>query len=98
MEELQKEGHLSHEEEEELVYWRDKVMNSDSEYDYQAAVFNAVPSCVDYEAIPWTKTMNPRLKYVFDAFEEICRRMKIAEEAAQIIKGAIKNAQKKYKQ
>ena len=48
--------------------------NDKLEYEY-AAFRSSMPNCLDYEFAPIYKKTNHRLQIVFDAFEEICKRI-----------------------
>lgn len=49
----------------------------ETEYTYYAYRHYDKPSFIDYEDIPFVKKINPRLNIIFDAFDEICYRLKI---------------------
>lgn len=58
----------------ELEYYRSCYKASDDEYDYVEAMRNC-PSTIEYEDYIFRSEISPSLKAVFDAFEEICRRV-----------------------
>lgn len=47
----------------------------DGKIDYMYHAFNDTPSGMDYEYIPYVKTVDHWLLCVFDGFDEICRRL-----------------------
>jgi hypothetical protein len=53
-----------------LTYTDDEI-----EYTYHAYRDYGKPCNVDYENIPFCKKINPQLEIIFDAFDEICKRM-----------------------
>ncbi|MFA5528443.1 MAG: hypothetical protein WC996_07485 [Peptostreptococcales bacterium] len=56
---------------EECLYYVDDEI----EYLYNAFRGNK-PSNLDYEDVPYVRTVKPQLNIVFDAFDEICKRLK----------------------
>ena len=56
--------------------WLDELMYAAelSEYEYIAVIMDYPPD-IDSEDLPDGKIVNPRLNIIFDAFEEVCRRM-----------------------
>ena len=48
-------------------------------YTYMAYRDSGKPSFIDYEMIPFFKKVEPRLEIIFDAFDEICYRLKDKE-------------------
>lgn len=54
-----------------LNYTDDKI-----EYEYQAYRLYGKPSFIDYDQIPFEKTINIWLLIIFDAFDEICERLR----------------------
>ena len=55
----------------------DKVY--DGELHYEAFAYGEMPYCIDTESVPNVKKIKHWLLCVFDAFEEICRRLKEEE-------------------
>jgi hypothetical protein len=51
----------------------------DGEMRYLCYAHDNLPSGRDHEFVPYRKVLNPMLAVVFDAFDEICRRMKDGE-------------------
>lgn len=51
-----------------------------SEFEYSSYAYNNYPSWYDCESVPFCKSIKPQLLIVFDAFEEICLRIKNKEE------------------
>lgn len=62
--------------EEELNWIEELRENTDDEYNYIHKAYRDHPSDVDTEYIPLGKVRNPRLNIIYDAFEEICSRIK----------------------
>lgn len=63
--------------EEEIEYLTEcKNYAQGSEFEYVSYAFNNSPSHWDSECIPIGEIIEPRLAYVFDAFDEICNRLK----------------------
>lgn len=58
-----------------LLYYNDCKMESDNEVTYMAAAIN-IPECMNNEDIVVGKILNPQLACIFDAFNEMCNRMK----------------------
>lgn len=50
------------------------------EWEYVSFAYNNKPSLIDAEDVPFVKTVKPYLNYIFDAFDEICRRLKIESQ------------------
>lgn len=46
----------------------------DEESVYLEKMYSEAPRCLDTECIPYVKTTQPSLNYVYDAFDEICSR------------------------
>lgn len=62
---------------EEKEYLNDLLLCVDDEFEYTYSAYrNNVGKFSDYERVPYTKTLDYGLLAVFDAFDEICRRMK----------------------
>ena len=59
-------------------YYENECLNYvDDEIEYQYNAFRGnIPSNLDYEDIPYVRTVKPQLNIVFDAFDEICKRLK----------------------
>lgn len=51
---------------------------SEDKLSYESAVYREIdqPSFLDYDDIPYYKKENTQLRVVFDAFDEICKRIK----------------------
>jgi hypothetical protein len=47
------------------------------ELDYTYKAYREKPSHVDYDEVPFQRIIHFQLKIIFDAFEEICKRLKI---------------------
>lgn len=54
--------------------------NDGNELDYTAFAYREAPSGWDYEGTPFCEKTKPQLLYVFDAFEEVCKRLAILEK------------------
>lgn len=66
---------------EELEYLTELLDYVDrSEFEYTSYAYNNYPSWFDCESVPFCKSIKPQLLIVFDAFEEICLRIKNKEE------------------
>lgn len=61
---------------EELDWIEELRENTDDEYNYIHKAYRDYPSDVDTESIPFGKVRNPRLNIIYDAFDEICSRIK----------------------
>lgn len=60
----------------ELKEWvRSLLMYSDDEVEYTYYAYREKPDFIEYESVPFVKDIKIQLKIVFDAFEEMCRRM-----------------------
>ena len=58
-------------------YEDDCLYYVDDEIEYLYNAFRGdKPSNLDYEDIPYVRTVKPQLNIVFDAFDEICKRLK----------------------
>lgn len=64
--------------EEEKEYFEDIKSYVDEPYDgyYIVHSIEKLPKSIDYDDVPHIRKIISRLLYVFDAFEEICRRLK----------------------
>ena len=52
----------------------------DGEMCYLAHAYGNYPSNMDYECVPHIKKVKYHLLVIFDAFEEICRRLKVEDD------------------
>ena len=58
-------------------YYKDLLNYVDlQEWEYVSFAYNNFPPFMDAESVPFVKDTKANLKVVFDAFDEICRRMK----------------------
>lgn len=64
-----------------IEYYEECLNHTDDYYDYIIAM-REIPSWADHEYYILCYETKPRLKILFDAFEEICNRMKIEETVA----------------
>ena len=53
----------------------DKHTDDEINYTYHAYRYNR-PDFIEYDEIPYVKKGSPRLEIIFDAFDEICNRLK----------------------
>lgn len=51
-------------------------VDDELEYTYHAYRDYDITEHIDYDMIPFVKKINPRLDYIFDAFDEMCERKK----------------------
>ena len=66
--------------EEDKEYLTDLLDNlGESEERYLVYAHDNLPAHRDHEFVPFRKELDPMLEVVFDAFDEICRRMKDGE-------------------
>jgi len=72
------EGELSKRDKEKIEFWEecDKLIDQDNEGYYKVRACDLKPYFMDYDQIPYQKTLKPWLAIVFDAWEEICRQIK----------------------
>ncbi len=57
-------------------YLKDLLDNLDEDEDeYKVYAYNNLPPDRDFEFIPFAKKLNPELNVIFDAFDEMCRRI-----------------------
>ena len=68
-------------------YYSDCLRYADESKEiYQAHAYDNYPSCADHEAVICEFELKIQLKYVFDAFNEICRRLEkesLTQEVAE---------------
>jgi len=66
---------------EEIKEYYTECLNvvEDGEWVYSAYAYQNFPSFWDHECVPFRKRIKPHLQVVFDAFEEICKRLKAQE-------------------
>jgi hypothetical protein len=59
-------------------WFRELLENCDDELDYQSKAYRDCykPDFIDYEEIPSGKKVHPWLEVIFDAFDEMCERLK----------------------
>lgn len=60
-------------------YYRECMSKVDDELEYTAYAYREYPNGFDSESVVFMKKIKPQLQVVFDAFEEICRRIKEEE-------------------
>jgi hypothetical protein len=73
---LEDKGSYSKEEWGELEEWITRIKRySDDELEYTYNVYREKPIFIDYEDIPFCKKISVQLDYIFDAFDEMCRRL-----------------------
>lgn len=72
-----RDNHLSETKDEQEISWLEQLESLvDDELEYTYYAYREKPENVDYEYIPFGKTMHPRLGIIFDAFEAICEKLK----------------------
>ncbi len=59
-----------------ISYYKDLLDYVEDEQEYYHFAYNDKPDFIDPDDVPLVKNTTHYLNYVFDAFEEICRRMK----------------------
>ena len=74
IEELKKEGEYY--DKEYLEYLNECLEICDDEFGYTHFAYRNIPNDYDYEIIPYVEVIKPRLRIIFDAFDEICYRLK----------------------
>lgn len=52
------------------------IYNSDDEHSYVNYAYSHKPNFISYEYMPTGRVLHPQLNIIFDAFEEICQRLK----------------------
>lgn len=62
--------------EEVITFFEELADVTDDQVTYEYMLYRECPLDIDYEYLPSTKTLNPQLKVVFAAFDEICSRLK----------------------
>jgi hypothetical protein len=68
-------GHEGENLEKVTEYYKELLGYTDlQEWEYVSYAYNNQPDFMDAESVPFEETIKPRLKIVFDAFEEICNR------------------------
>lgn len=71
------ENYVNEDTSQEELDWIERLrQNCDDEYSYINEAYRNHPYDVDTECIPFGKIRNPRLNIIYDAFEEICSRIK----------------------
>jgi hypothetical protein len=71
--------------EDDKAYLNDLLNNLDEcEERYMVYAYDNLPHNRDHEFIPLIKKLNPWLDIIFDAFDEICRRMKETENEKKV--------------
>lgn len=66
---------------EDKEYFDGLLFRLDDELEYTYYAYREHPNNWDAESVPFVKTIKPQFLYILDAFDEICRRMKVQEEA-----------------
>lgn len=67
------------EDDDTINYYKECMSKTDDELEYTAYAYREYPDGFDCESVIFMKKIKPQLQVVFDAFEEICRRMKEEE-------------------
>lgn len=58
-------------------YYESLLACTDDEVLYTYRAYREMPSCMDYEYVPFVKELSYWLLVVFDAFDEMCKRCKL---------------------
>lgn len=74
--ELKEYGYSKEKRSEAKEYYKECIDLVDEELDYTYYAYRNFPSFMDYENVVFETTIHYRLKVIFDAFEEICLRLK----------------------
>jgi len=66
---------------EEMKKYYEELLNyvDLSEFEYTSFAYNNYPSFLDTERVPFIREIKPWLLVIFDAFDEICNRLKTQE-------------------
>ena len=62
---------------EDLEFFDSLLSDIDDELEYTYTAYRNKPSNWDYDDVPFCKDVKPQLKVIFDAFDEICNRLKV---------------------
>ncbi len=54
--------------------------DNEIDYSYHAYIDFIKPDFIEYDEIPFVKKGSPRLEIIFDAFDEICNRLKLLKD------------------
>ena len=82
--ELEEYGYSGDELSEMKKYYQELLSYVDcDEWEYTCHAYMEYPGFVDFESVPYSTKTNYILLIVFDAFEEICRRMEKTVEAVE---------------
>jgi hypothetical protein len=74
---LEEYGYKGNELKEAISFFKFLQIYLDNEIEYKYMAFiEHIPSFMDCEQIPYVRTASPQLNIVFDAFNEICNRLK----------------------
>ena len=65
--------------EEMIEYYEECLCHMDCNEIYLAYAHENKPNFIDHEQVVYCKGVHPQLEVVFDAFEEVCRRLKEVE-------------------
>lgn len=65
--------------EEEKEYYEECIELVDDQFDYEYYAYRSMPENWDYESVIVCHEIKTWLKAVFDGFEEICERLRVAE-------------------
>lgn len=66
--------------EEMKEYFQECLAKVDDRFEYEHFAYRSLPSFTDHEQVVYCKIPQPRLDIIFDAFDEICGRLKAKQE------------------
>lgn len=69
------------EQNETIKYYKECIEKVHNEHEYIAFAYHERPDNIDCEDVVFRKEIKHRLKIIFDAFDEICRRLKEEENS-----------------
>jgi hypothetical protein len=79
---LEEYGYVDEKLEEMIEYYNELLDYTHNEFEYTSFAYNNnKPRFIDAEQVPMEETIKPRLKVVFDAFDEICGRLRMEKES-----------------
>lgn len=82
------EDYFGREMNEEEKDWVESLTNAaDDETEYNHIAYREKPKDIDYEYVPFGKKRQAWLEVVYDAFDEICIRLREAENSDAKVKG-----------
>lgn len=70
----------------EMMSWFEDLENNVfDEYDYINVAYRQNPAHIDHEYIPFGKVRHIWLEYIYDGFNEMCKRIKLQENETNVI-------------